>query len=399
MRQAVVLGSPGTKRTVYLEKGAQAAGIVFRLLDWKDFPFEQEASWENLFLKIDPPLWESCRLDELNALTRDYEGKLQWLTDLGARHQIAFLNRPEAIRALLDKRGCKRTLAMAGIPVTEELEGMGRAEMLSEHAVVSEADTAVEYADGGLSGAERAEMPGSYGLSGAERAEMPDSCGLSGANRVEQLLDAMERHRVFQVFLKPVYGSGAAGAAAFRWQPHSGRVVLYTCGMVDSVTGRLVNTKRLRKFTDKNQVFSMVGRLLELDCVAERWYAKAEHDGFSYDLRAVVQDERMDFLLARLSSGPITNLHLNNHPLSGEELGLPSHIMDEVEQLCIRAAECFPGLRSAGIDILLEKGSLRPRIIELNGQGDLIYQDIFDKNKIYRHQAEMMKEWMYKNQI
>lgn len=399
MRQAVVLGSPGTKRTVYLEKGAQAAGIVFRLLDWKDFPFEQEASWENLFLKIDPPLWESCRLDELNALTRDYEGKLQWLADLGARHQIAFLNRPEAIRALLDKRGCKRTLAMAGIPVTEELEGMGRAEMLSEHAVVSEADTAVEYADGGLSGAERAEMPGSYGLSGAERAEMPDSCGLSGANRVEQLLDAMERHRVFQVFLKPVYGSGAAGAAAFRWQPHSGRVVLYTCGMVDSVTGRLVNTKRLRKFTDKNQVFSMVGRLLELDCVAERWYAKAEHDGFSYDLRAVVQDGRMDFLLARLSSGPITNLHLNNHPLSGEELGLPSYIMDEVEQLCIRAAECFPGLRSAGIDILLEKGSLRPRIIELNGQGDLIYQDIFDKNKIYRHQAEMMKEWMYKNQI
>lgn len=385
MRQAVVLGSPGTKRTVYLEKGAQAAGIVFRLLDWKDFPFEQEASWENLFLKIDPPLWESCCLDELNALTRDYEGKLQWLTDLGARHQIAFLNRPEAIRALLDKRGCKRTLAMAGIPVTEELEGAGRAETLSEYAVVSRADMAVEYADGRLSGAERAEMPGSYGL--------------SEVNRVEQLLDAMERHRVFQVFLKPVYGSGAAGAAAFRWQPHSGRVVLYTCGMVDSVTGRLVNTKRLRKFTDKNQVFSMVGRLLELDCVAERWYAKAEHDGFSYDLRAVVQDGRMDFLLARLSSGPITNLHLNNHPLSGEELGLPSHIMDEVEQLCIRAAECFPGLRSAGIDILLEKGSLRPRIIELNGQGDLIYQDIFDKNKIYRHQAEMMKEWMYKNQI
>ena len=385
MRQAVVLGSPGTKRTVYLEKGAQAAGIVFRLLDWKDFPFEQGASWENLFLKIDPPLWESCCLDELNALTRDYEGKLQWLTDLGFKHQIAFLNRPEAIRALLDKRGCKRTLAMAGIPVTEELEGAGRAEMLSEDAVVSRAGTAVEYADGGLSGAERAEMPGSYGL--------------SEVNRVEQLLDAMERHRVFQVFLKPVYGSGAAGVAAFRWQPHSGRVVLYTCGMVDSVTGRLVNTKRLRKFTDKNQVFSMVGRLLELDCVAERWYAKAEHDGFSYDLRAVVQDGRMDFLLARLSSGPITNLHLNNHPLIGEELGLPSHIMDEVEQLCIRAAECFPGLRSAGIDILLEKGSLRPRIIELNGQGDLIYQDIFDKNKIYRHQAEMMKEWMYKNQI
>ena len=47
------------------------------------------------------------------------------------------------------------------------------------------------------------------------------------------------------------------------------------------------------------------------------------------------------------------------------------------------------------MDILLEKGSLRPRVIEMNGQGDLIYQDIYDKNKIYRHQAEMMKEWLY----
>ena len=52
----------------------------------------------------------------------------------------------------------------------------------------------------------------------------------------------------------------------------------------------------------------------------------------------------------------------------------------------------------AQIDILLERGSLRPRIIEMNGQGDLIYQDIYEKNVIYRHQAEMMREWLWKNQ-
>ena len=56
--------------------------------------------------------------------------------------------------------------------------------------------------------------------------------------------------------------------------------------------------------------------------------------------------------------------------------------------------DCFPGLRSAGIDILLEKGSLRPRIIEMNAQGDLIYQDIYNHNVIYGHQAEMMKRWL-----
>ena len=58
------------------------------------------------------------------------------------------------------------------------------------------------------------------------------------------------------------------------------------------------------------------------------------------------------------------------------------------------AADCFPGLRCAGIDILLERGSLKPRIIEMNAQGDLIYQDIYHENIIYRRQAERMKAWL-----
>ena len=125
-----------------------------------------------------------------------------------------------------------------------------------------------------------------------------------------------------------------------------------------------------------------------------RSYVKAEYQGYSYDLRAVMQEERMDFLLARLSKGPITNLHLNNHPLEAAALGLPGTVLEEIERVCRKAMDCFPGLRSAGIDILLEKGSLRPRIIEMNAQGDLIYQDIYNHNVIYGHQAEMMKRWM-----
>lgn len=396
MRQAVLLGSPGTKRTIYLEKGAEAEGISFRLLDWKEFPFRSadspasplrkdlvlkndfrddtaladpfwnETARENVFLKIDPPLWESCCLDELNILARDYEKKLQWLAELGKKRQITFLNKPEDILALLDKRACKRRLAEAGIPVTEELDGIGR-------AVFPVAET----------------------LDSVGQAVLPVAETLDGVGRADLLLGSMERRRIFQVFIKPVCGSGAAGAAAFRWQPRSGRMILYTCAMENPETGRLVNTKRLRRFTDRKQVLSMIGRLLELGCIVERWYAKAEHNGFSYDLRAVVQDGRMDFILARLSSGPITNLHLNNHPLKGNDLGLPCHVMEDVEQLCIRAAGCYPELRSVGIDVLLEKGSLRPRIIELNGQGDLIYQDIYGQNRIYLHQAEMMKEWLY----
>ena len=69
-------------------------------------------------------------------------------------------------------------------------------------------------------------------------------------------------------------------------------------------------------------------------------------------------------------------------------------VLDSVGEICRKAMGCFTGLRSAGIDILLEKGSLKPRIIEMNAQGDLIYQDIYHQNIIYGHQAEIMKQWI-----
>ena len=68
--------------------------------------------------------------------------------------------------------------------------------------------------------------------------------------------------------------------------------------------------------------------------------------------------------------------------------------MKEIEEVCAKAMEAFPELAMAGIDILLEKGSLRPRIIEINGQGDLMYQDIFKENKIYKEQIRYMAEFL-----
>ena len=340
MRQILLLGNPGTKRTVYLEAGAREAGVALRLLDWKTWQKDRrqiagDGAAAGIFLKIDPPLWDSCRLDELDILVCGYEEELEVLASLEGEQKLTFLNHPEAIICLLDKRVCKRCLQSRGIPVTETL--------------------------------------------------------LESVSHPEQLLEAMEREQMSQVFLKPVRGSGAAGAAAFRYQRKTGQMVLYTCSMEDPDTGRLVNTKRLRRFTDRKQILSLIRRLTALDCMAERWYPKAEHKGYSYDLRAVVQEGRLDYLLARLSDGPITNLHLNNRPLDTDMLGLPASVLEAVAKISVTAAGQYPGLVSAGIDILLERGSLRPRIIEMNGQGDLIYQDIYHENTIYRHQAKLIK--------
>lgn len=337
MRTAVLLGNKGTKRTIYFEKAARRVGLPLLFLEWDTWRQQGFGESGELMVKIDPPVWTSCRLSCLNGLTASYRRDLLRLQQESA--SVRFLNEPRLLMALLDKRKCKQTLWAAGLPVTQTVSLTGR-----------------------------------------------DSASL--------LLRMKEEH-VFQVFLKPVSGSGAAGVTAFRYQPASGRMAAYTCAMpVPSASGcDLINTKKLRRFTEPAQILPLLDALLSLDCIVERWYPKAESNGFSYDLRAVCQEENVDFLLARLSKGPITNLHLNNHPMAASELGLLPSVISSIEEVCRSACRCYPGLKSAGIDLLLERGSLKPRIIEMNGQGDLLYQDIYEDNRIYDHQARMMKRW------
>lgn len=340
MKRVVLLGVPGAKRTVYLEKAAHQAGICVNLVSWEEWRqngFPNVPFSEEMFLKCDPPGWDSCMLKELSALTGNYRKQLETLSQLPVS---AFLNPPHWIAALLDKRQCKKRLAAAKLPVTEEIQGTV-------------------------------------------------SCA-------QELLQQMRACGLHQVFIKPVYGSGAAGVAAFRYRPRTGNMTLYTCAYIDPASKELVNTKRLRRFENPFQILSLLDAILSMGCIVERWYAKAQQDGYSYDLRAVFQDGKLDFLLARLSKGPITNLHLNNHPLEESKFSLSLAVREEITELCRRAVACYPGLRSAGIDLLLERGSKKPRIIEMNGQGDLIYQDIYGENRIYCHQAEMMKAWLSK---
>lgn len=335
MSRITLLGDPGTKRAAYFQKAAAEAGVSCCLQAWGQ-PWVPARGQS---MKIDPPVWSSCDLGEMAGHIRGYREDLQGLARLGKCYGIHFLNPPETIMELLDKKRCKEKLRQAQIPVTESLKG-------------SETDPARETA---------------------------------------HLIGRMMEQHIFQVFIKPRWGSGAAGTAALRIRPGSGEMILYTCAAPDPQTGRLVNTKRLCRFTEKKDVCTLLDGLLKLDHVEERWYAKAGYQGLSYDLRVVMQDGEPDAMLARLSKSPITNLHLNGRPLAAGELGLPQNVMEAVVETSQKAMVCFPGLMSAGIDILLEKGSLRPRVIEMNGQGDLIYQDIYGENKIYRHQVEMMR--------
>ncbi|MCM1213069.1 MAG: STM4014 family protein [Lachnospiraceae bacterium] len=325
--------SEGSKRKAYFEQAAAAAGVRVSFYDWKDFPFTGKiAEIENSVVKIDAPEWDSCHLKELDALTGRYGEQLLGLSRMPFG---AFLNHPLDIAEALDKRKCKKRLKENGVPVTEMCDGT--------------------------------------------------------FSRKDDLLDFMRENRMHQVFLKPTRGSGAAGVTAFRFSPVRGRMALYTCAALDR--GELVNTKKLYRLEGED-AGRFLERLLELDCVVEKWHRKATFREYSYDLRVVVQDGRIDYILPRLSKGPITNLHLNNHSMEFKALNLDQAVVRGIEETCVMAAGCYPRLKSVGMDVLLEKESLKPYVIEMNAQGDLLHRDVYGENRIYRRQIEIMSGMM-----
>lgn len=339
----VLIGTENSKRTNYMKKAAMEENIPLRLLTWdscqpvakKEKALENTPQKKELIkslcgtaVKIDPPPPHSFDLKQMNETLAFYKASLSEL----AEAECVFLNTPETVCCLLDKRTAKKILQENGVPVTEMF---------------------------------------------------PETVKCT-----EQLLELMERRRCFSVFVKPRYFSGAAGVAAFRFHPSKGRFCLYTSCRLEG--DKLINTKKLFRREDRQEIFPLLDRLLALDCVVERWHPKAAFDGKSYDLRIVYQFGHIACTVARQSDGPITNLHLNNRALAVQSLHLPPETTEEIKNICARAYSLFDGISMAGVDILLERESLRPRIIEINGQGDLIYQDIFGDNRIYREQVRWL---------
>lgn len=317
----VLLGESNTRRTEYFLKAAEELNVC---VDFYDIHFFEEAGLFSSVVKIDPFHYESGSINKIGEFINHYENILKSLDKTGN----SFLNEPQAILKVLDKKAAKEALEALHIPVTRLL---------------------------------------------------PD--GIAG---MEELKELIADKRLPGVFVKPRYGSGAAGILAYRFQPSTGRQVLYTSARIEH--GELINTKRLQRLENEEEIVQLLPKVLGMDIVVEQWEPKAKIKGKSYDLRVVVQFGEVDYIIGRQSAGPITNLQLNNGAVPVEQLGLSEETIGEVKEICLRAVKAFPGLSYAGIDVLLSEQNKKPYIIEVNGQGDLIYQDIFHENKIYKKQ-------------
>ncbi|NLL05836.1 MAG: hypothetical protein GX270_08635 [Clostridiaceae bacterium] len=322
----ILIGQPGTKRRDYFLKAAQelGAGVSF---------YEIGSSLvhvaKNSIVKIDPPQYEDCDLSNLNILVKGYTS---YLEDIGSNKKLTFLNSPESIIDTLNKRKCKDILVKNRISVTP---------------LVNEI--------------------------------FPD---------IDALRRYIRENKTYSLFIKPCFGSGAAGIIAYRYHPKICSEFIYTS--INKIDGKFVNTKKTLRIDQIERVEELVNFIFSQPYIIEKWIPKPKYKNFNYDIRVVYQFGKIDFMVARCSGSPITNLHLNNNALDINLLKLPQSVICKIGYVCREAVACFNGLNYAGIDILLRGKNLEPVIIEMNAQGDLIHQDIYNENRIYKNQLIRM---------
>lgn len=172
---------------------------------------------------------------------------------------------------------------------------------------------------------------------------------------------------------------------AIRRREKSPEWVSYTT--LQAVDGHIHNTKRIHRLTQEASIALLAEAVIRTEAIMEEWIPKADWDGENYDLRVVSRGTEVDYIVVRCSRGTITNLHLNNRARSWDDLPVSDVVRQAVVSQSIRAGQIV-GLHSAGVDLLLEKRSHTPFIVEVNGQGDHIYQDMFARNSIYTNQLK-----------
>ena len=325
-----MIGAAESKRTEYFLKAAETVGLPVTVVSYHLAAKDDTEPLGECMVKLDPPTYHSADISDIYSQLVPY---LAFWERLSTFPGIRFLNEVEAIIQTLDKRVCKQALLAAEIACTPLLP------------------------------------------------EAPDFITLR---------EIMLLGKISGAFIKPRWGSGAAGVLALRVRHKREEDVLCTSAKL-LPGGNLMNTKQLRRLSDPIQIETIVNSVLTQGAIIEEWLPKARINGWCFDLRVVYQFGKIAYITTRQSTWPITNLHLNNRPFTADFLS--DNVLAEIESLCHKAAGVFPGLRVSGMDVLLEPGTFNPLIIEINAQGDLIYQDIFADNRIYTEQTL----WIAKN--
>ena len=354
-RPLVVVGVPGNRRLDLFLAAARSAGLPApAVVPWRELAAGPVALPDDALVRVDSPGGDVETERLLRGWDRDpdpyraegtadqHAGFRTSLERLAAAVADApgarLLQEPQDLVDMCDKRRCHARLAEAGVPVAPALPGP-----VTGYAPL------------------RASMAG---------------------------------HGWTRVFVKPAHGSSASGVVALATAP-GGRVrAVSTSDLVRRRDGsvRLFNSLRPRTYTREDDVAAVVDALAPDGLHVERWVPKAGFAGKVVDLRVVVVAGRATHVVARTSSGPMTNLHLGNArgDLDALRASVGPRAWAEAMATAEAAAACFPRTLHAGVDLMPSPGWRRFTVCEVNAFGDLVPGVLHEGRDTYAEQLHAL---------
>lgn len=186
----------------------------------------------------------------------------------------------------------------------------------------------------------------------------------------DEWLACLDQHPVDRVFLKARYGSSAAGVLAFRRNRQGQMQAITSARWRADEPERLTNVKRMCHYSQESAIRAVVTLIAEQEAYVEHWLPKPRCGARHFDLRILTLGGHAAHCLGRVSTHPMTNLHLDSLRIA------PETVLDAAAlQLARHTAECaaqaaFPRSTVIGWDVIARPHSAT--LLEANAFGDLL---------------------------
>jgi hypothetical protein len=178
--------------------------------------------------------------------------------------------------------------------------------------------------------------------------------------------DGQRRHGWERVYLKLNTGSSATGIIVFE----TSEPELRGATTLTEVENQFFSSRFVR--TLEGPSLQRAARfVLNEGAIVQRGIPMAQIDGQNFDMRVVCLHGKSVATIFRLSSNPMTNLHLGgrrgNFALCRS--AIPNRDWLDALDHCAKAADCFAST-VVGVDLVFEQGFRRHYVLEVNAFGD-----------------------------
>jgi glutathione synthase/RimK-type ligase-like ATP-grasp enzyme len=181
-----------------------------------------------------------------------------------------------------------------------------------------------------------------------------------------ELLAELRRHGFATAYVKLNTGSSASAIAVVR----AGDDPPWAVSSLVRLGDGFFSTRRLWRPRGE-ELSALLGFLLAEGVCVQRGIRMAQIDGENFDVRVVVIHGEPVFCIFRLSTQPMTNLHLGGRRGAYEHCraAVPTRAWLDALDHCVEAARLYP-CAAVGVDLLFESGYLRHYLLEVNAFGD-----------------------------